>query len=338
MKKGIDAKQSAAKRCRLDVESTQADNLFISEKEWKAADNFFKPQKKIAKSEIPVKMKKGGAILHSFIRLDNNDLVALANKNIEGILGEGNFGVVVKGQKRDRSECAVKIEAGEKRNKNDKQVKIMKRINYHLGETHRILPRQRKFKGKWSNTRRYTVLALLKGKELAKQLEALTEEQRCIVAIKCCEALMEIHNQGIIHADVKPQNFIANIQGLNISVRLCDFDFALQLPKGKDCLETNFWCGTTEYRAPEISPKLEISTYSAASDIYALGIMFNKDLKLPQSIFGPMIHQQRLARCSLETTHERLRSQLANINLAKTLSTEEQMEPEVKRRRQFKRK
>lgn len=309
------------------------DAFAIPEVEWNAAECFFDPENS---QKSPTKMAKKDPILHSFIRLNNNEIIGLANKKIDGILGEGNFGVVVKGQKRDRSVLAIKIEAGKKRSPKNKQVQLMKRIGFHLGETDRTLPKKKIFKGKLTKSKRYTAYAYLKGKELAKQIKALNQEQKYIVAMKCCEALMELHQKRIIHVDVKPENFIADIQGNNIVVKPCDFDFSLMLPEGQDCLELNYWCGTTAYMAPEIGKHLEISTYSFAADIYSLGMMFKKDLKLPKEIYQQMIQHDRTQRCSLESTHERLRSHLGMIaGQAKlnTDTTDEPIEPKTKKRK-----
>ncbi len=285
------------------------------EAEFEAAETFFNAEKKARAA--PTKMEKTDPNLHSFIQLDNNDIIRLANKKTEGILGEGNFGVVVKGIKRDRSECAIKIEAGMKRSPQDEKVKLMKRIGYHLGETHRKLIRKKKFKGKLTQYKRYTAYTLLRGSELKKQLQNLTQEQKTIVAIKCCEALMALHKKRIIHCDVKPENFIANIEGNSISAKTCDYDFLMMLPPNTDHLELDYWCGTPEYMPPEISKTHQKSIFSFASDIYSLGIMFKKDLELPKNIYTPMLHADRLKRCSLEETHLKLMTTLTNNTLTK---------------------
>ena len=47
------------------------------------------------------------------------------------------------------------------------------------------------------------------------------------------EAVQECHASGIIHADIKPQNFVL-VKG---QLKLIDFGFALQIEPGKNSVE-----------------------------------------------------------------------------------------------------
>ena len=81
------------------------------------------------------------------------------------------------------------------------------------------------------------------------------------------DAIQYLHNQKIIHMDIKPQNIIIS----NNKSILIDFDLSLTLNDEK----TNFvgWIGTPNYMAPEIwKKKYKINYYLC--DIYSLGITF----------------------------------------------------------------
>ena len=61
------------------------------------------------------------------------------------------------------------------------------------------------------------------------------------------EAVQAVHAHGIVHADIKPPNFIL-VQG---QLKLIDFGFAAKVPEGGEDLERDFVGGTKEYFSPE---------------------------------------------------------------------------------------
>ena len=103
----------------------------------------------------------------------------------------------------------------------------------------------------------------------------LSETQILTILKDVCESLSEIHNLGIYHLDLKPQNLIL----VNNRYKICDFGSAIdtkvtfdQLEKKKassfiEYIETN---STLNYRSPEmIEPFGKV--IGAASDIWMLG-------------------------------------------------------------------
>lgn len=305
--------QPRAKQQKMSFDQgTLYNQLHVSDEEWDEAIHYFSHLPRNSSNCKLAKKHYAKPLLHSFVKLDSGEIVALANRKQEGILGQGTSGVVVTGQFQSGENCAIKVEAGKRRNpQRDTNVKIMKKISYHLGESDRRLPEPKEFKGQLTQFKRYTAFALRPGKELTAEIENLSYVQKLIVGIRCCEALAFLHSRRIIHVDIKPGNFIAKIEGNKIIVNSCDYDYSMILPEGQTYVQSDMWAGTPEYLPPEISPELEISTYQFASDVFSLGIMFRKDLKLPAKLCNPMLIKDPERRCPLEKTILRLKAELA---------------------------
>lgn len=93
------------------------------------------------------------------------------------------------------------------------------------------------------------------------------------------KALSYLHNYGIIHKDIKPENLLVDETGGRMQVKIADFGFSC-LPNDKP-EKINLFQGTVEFLAPEI---LFLRRYSLKSDVYAAGcttLFIMKNLDLP---------------------------------------------------------
>ena len=97
--------------------------------------------------------------------------------------------------------------------------------------------------------------------------QQVLEGRRMPVLKQCAEALYYIHTQGVVHRDVKPENFLVNAEG---SVRLIDFSiaqtkwdrFLFSFGKKVD--------GTPLYMAPE---QIRNESQDQRADMYSYGVM-----------------------------------------------------------------
>lgn len=86
------------------------------------------------------------------------------------------------------------------------------------------------------------------------------------VMLGVCDALMVLHNQGIIHRDVKPENVMIENSG---RVVLIDFNASRV---ESDATRDTVIMGTIGYASPE---QLGLSQTDARTDIYAAGVLYN---------------------------------------------------------------
>jgi proto-oncogene serine/threonine-protein kinase mos len=97
--------------------------------------------------------------------------------------------------------------------------------------------------------------------------EKLSLARRLDIASAIACGLEYIHNQGIVHLDIKPANLIMNDES---SCKIADFGCSLKVDELDGDLRPNFYLtGTHAYKAPELLLG-EFPTTQA--DVYSLGI------------------------------------------------------------------
>jgi eukaryotic-like serine/threonine-protein kinase len=115
-------------------------------------------------------------------------------------------------------------------------------------------------------TGQYLVMDLVEGTDLGVLLKkrgnpGLPIEEATEYARQACEALQYVHEQQIIHRDVKPQNLILGDNG----VVLVDFGIARLL--GEEDISGTVGIGTPRYMAPEVFAG---GTISPRTDVFGL--------------------------------------------------------------------
>jgi len=115
----------------------------------------------------------------------------------------------------------------------------------------------------------FIVMEYIRGKTLKdylREIGALTEEEAIYVMIQICQGVLQAHDQGIIHRDLKSQNVMIDEE---LNVKITDFGIALSSNEA-DMTQTNTIMGSVHYLAPELA-RGSLATIS--SDIYSLGIL-----------------------------------------------------------------
>jgi len=104
-------------------------------------------------------------------------------------------------------------------------------------------------------------------KSLIHREGRLSVERASALVMQIVEGLVQAHQLGVVHRDLKPQNIMIDRQG---NVRIMDFGIARQL-SGPDLTAAGMIIGTPYYMSPE---QASGEGTDQRTDIYALGAIF----------------------------------------------------------------
>ena len=127
--------------------------------------------------------------------------------------------------------------------------------------------------GRTVEGRPYFAMEYVEGHTLREQIRVgLGFEQSMVSLLEVAEALAYVHERGLVHRDLKPDNVLIGLDG---KARLTDFGVAKVLSAGgaeRGLTRTGEILGTPAYMAPEqVSPSAgEIGPWT---DVYALGVL-----------------------------------------------------------------
>jgi len=200
--------------------------------------------------------------MHKTVEIGLEDFIILK------VIGRGSFGKVYMVRKRSNDQvyamkCLHKdLIIRTKQVDNTKAERdIMKKISHpFIVKLHYAFQTPEKL---------YFVTDFLNGGELFYHIcneTRFPEDRARFYAAEILLALDHLHENGIIYRDLKPENVILDSEG---HIRLTDFGLSKLGIKGKNS-QTNTFCGTPEYLAPEI---IKGNGHSCAVDFWSFGIL-----------------------------------------------------------------
>jgi len=128
----------------------------------------------------------------------------------------------------------------------------------------------------------FVVMEYVQGETLRERLrDPISLEQFFQIARQCAEGLVEAHEHGIIHCDIKPENIMLTAAG---QVKILDFGVAKHMPRSdqSSTLDSGLLGGTPAYMAPEVLLEKMPDT---RSDIFSLGVVMYEMLTRKNPFF-----------------------------------------------------
>lgn len=200
-------------------------------------------------------------------------------------LGAGSFGEVFKVRsKEDGCLYAIKKSRDRFRGDADRKYKLEEVNKHELVKGHRNCV---KFVKAWEERKRLyiqTELCEMSLKDFLEKNDSTIESVVWEFLVDLTLGLKHLHDNGLIHMDIKPANIFIGLDGL---CKIGDFGLVLELSK---CDTTQALEGDPKYLAPELMQ----GHFTKSADIFSLGITLLElasDLELPKG--GQAWHQLR---------------------------------------------
>ena len=188
----------------------------------------------------------------------------IGNYHVTKIIGRGGFAVVVLAyDPKTLQKVAIKIIDREQTTKQDivsfleSELRLCIRFNHpNIIKVHDII---------YEKDIIMIIMDYLKNGDLQSLLNRgihFTVEEQVRITQQILEGLQYLHQRGIAHHDIKPENILFDAE---MNPKLIDFGLSMENSK-----ESHAYCGTPLYMSPEI---VNTSTYDGMkSDIWALGV------------------------------------------------------------------
>lgn len=319
-------------RKKAKESETSFEEIEVNQEAWAKAKQYFQDNPTSIKCD-----KYENGLSHSFLNIEGQ----LFAVHTGPYVGQGAFGKVKLIKDESNHIFAVKIQGDGDSAEKEAEHNIMRIVGELIGKGEREYGRTFQTSGRHADKKFYTAKQFLPGQELYKELnpsvftdykpfftQPISKAVYLEIAIKAMQSVQSLHDKCVIHADIKPENFIINVEGEMITVSATDYGLSKVLPQGTDFVIDPAIRGTPGYIAPEIATERRDGNgevigyiesegkYSFASDVYALGVMLRDDLALSEDIYAPLLQADPAKRPSIAEVTQRLEEKLAVLKAA----------------------
>jgi eukaryotic-like serine/threonine-protein kinase len=185
------------------------------------------------------------------------------------VLGEGGMGVVYKARDRELDRViALKVIRPGLASNPDIVARFKQELLLARQVTHKNVIRI--FDLSEAEGLKFITMEYVEGlnlKAFITQATKLPAEDATQIIKQVCQALLEAHEEGVVHRDLKPQNIMVDSQG---RVKVMDFGLA-RSAELSGLTQTGGILGTPDYMSPE---QVKGEEADARSDLFSLGIVF----------------------------------------------------------------
>jgi|TARA_B100000524_G_scaffold339604_1_gene232017 calcium-dependent protein kinase len=206
-----------------------------------------------------------------FVRKNDQKLEDVYDVNKSAVLGRGACGCVCVVQKKvDGSKFAMKtIDLdGASMAEMRAEIEVQKSLDHpNIAKLFEYFEDHKKMQ-------MHIIMELCTGGALVSRMKnhryGYSEAAAAKLVEKMLSAVMYCHHRGVVHRDIKLDNFIYETCDEDSELKLIDFGFACQVRPGKEAMWEQI--GTPSYMAPELWAD-HAKMYDSSVDIWALGVV-----------------------------------------------------------------
>ena len=191
---------------------------------------------------------------------------------IKNLIGEGGMASVYSAidEKLDRR-VAIKILHAHLARNEDIRLRFHQEAVSISGIDHPNIIKVHDFSGD-NSEQLWIVTEILYGSDLSEYIQRFKGNRlhpiiASVVTSEICNALEEVHQNGIVHRDIKPENIMVLDSGV---IKLMDFGIA-KVAASQNATQTGTFMGSPSYMSPE---QIKGTKIDVRTDIYSLNILF----------------------------------------------------------------
>jgi len=120
----------------------------------------------------------------------------------------------------------------------------------------------------------YIIMEICTGGSLVSRMKThkhgYGERAAATIVEKILSSIIYCHHHGVVHRDIKLDNFIYEHEGEDAELKIIDFGFACEIGSGREAMWDQL--GTPSYMAPELWSN-EDQEYDSSVDMWAIGVV-----------------------------------------------------------------